>query len=752
MSVQNLSGQILGQYELRELLGIGGMSAVYHGYQPELERHVAIKVLSPLIALEPGYAERFILEAKTIASLEHPNIVPVYDYGTQDGISYVAMRLLNGGTLAQRLDQRLLDGKPLPSLGEIAALLRQLASALDYAHGRGVIHRDLKTGNVMFDRQGHAYLVDFGIAKLMHSSSALTKEGLIMGTAAYMAPEQWRSEPLTPALDQYALGVLMYLLVTGRLPYDAPTSHELMYQHLHEMPVPAHTLREGVPPAVSLVLDRALAKSSSERYPNVLAFADAFREAVRGSEGESTGFFTFDLAPGTIPSMPVVPDSAPADPTPPPAESAPTPAQQPGIAVPPPPREPPQPVAMPSFTNTASTAYPARPRRKANPMLPLVVGVGFGLLALVVFAALTLFILSALTGDQPSRRTAEQPTAALSFTPLDVPTDALSPTSILTPGNVIGAVITPMPVGQSAITPANAGQVAALAELQQEPLPVRSVAFSPDNTLMASANGDNTVRLWNVQTRQQQAVLYGHNGIVYAVDFSPDGRLLASGGDDGTIRLWDPASGQAVNILEGRSSSAIRSLDFTPDGRWLASGGEDHTIALWDAASGTSQNVLNFPGERVLSVAFSPDGRLIASAGGLDGRIILWNAATGAQERALQGHTAEVRAVVFSPDGTKLASASADNSVRVWDVQTGSALLTLTEHGRDVFSVAYSPDGSVLASGGRDNTARLWDASSGGSLAVLQRHVGWVFSVAFNHDGSLLATGGGDGAVWLWGL
>lgn len=750
MSVQNLSGQILGQYELRELLGIGGMSAVYHGYQPELERHVAVKVLSPLIAQEPGYSERFILEAKTIASLEHPHIVPVYDYGTQEGISYVAMRLLNGGTLAQRLDQRLLDGGPLPSLGEIAALLRQLASALDYAHSRGVIHRDLKTGNVMFDRQGHAYLVDFGIAKLMHASSALTKEGLIMGTAAYMAPEQWRSELLTPALDQYALGVLMYLLVTGRLPYDAPTSHELMYKHLHEMPAPAHTLRADVPPAVSVALDRALAKNPSERYPDVLAFADAFSEAVRGAEGQPTEFFTFDLAPGTIPSLPVVVESTPGDRTPPPADAAPTPQQ--GISVPPPPREPPQPVAMPSSTNMGSSAHPARPRRKGNPMLPLIVGVGIGLMALVVFSALTLFILSTLTGDQPPPLAAEQPTEAASLAPLDVPTDALSPTSILTPGSMIGAVITPMPVGQSAITPANAGQVAAITELQQEPLPVRDVAFSPDNTLVASANGDNTVQLWNVQTRQQQAVLYGHNGIVYAVDFSPDGRLLASAGDDGTIRLWDTASGQAVNILEGHSGSGVRSLDFTPDGRWLASGGEDHTITLWDAASGVSQNVLNFPGERVLSVAFSPDGRLLASAGGQDGRIILWNAATGAQERALQGHTAEVRAVVFSPDGTKLASASADDSIRIWDVQTGSSLLTLTEHGRDVFSVAYSPDGSVLASGGRDNTARLWDAGSGESLAVLQRHVGWVFSVAFNHDGSLLASGGGDGAVWLWGL
>ena len=167
MNVQNLSGQVFGQYELRELLGFGGMGAAYLGFQKSLERKVAVKVLFPGLAAEPGYIERFYREAKTAAALEHSHIVPIYDYGVQGDISYVVMRLLTGGTLEQRITQRMSADRPLPSYGEISELLKQLASALDYAHSRGVIHRDIKPGNIMFDDNGLAYIVDFGIAKLM---------------------------------------------------------------------------------------------------------------------------------------------------------------------------------------------------------------------------------------------------------------------------------------------------------------------------------------------------------------------------------------------------------------------------------------------------------------------------------------------------------------------------------------------------------------------------------------------------------
>jgi serine/threonine-protein kinase len=283
---------MLGQYELRDLLGVGGMGAVYRGYQVSLKREVAIKVLSPQLAQQAGYIERFNREAETAAALEHRHIVPIHDYGTQRGISYVVMRLLTGGTLADRLALSTEQDRPLPSLGEVAEVLKQLASALDYAHSQGVIHRDIKPSNVMFDNQGAAYLVDFGIAKLIEATHALTGTGVTMGTPAYMSPEQWKADTLTPATDQYALGVMIYALITGHVPFEAPTPYALMNKHLNEVPTPLQFVRPDVPQAVNEVLIRAMAKNASDRFPTCTAFAQTFDKAIRGQTGEVTNFFT----------------------------------------------------------------------------------------------------------------------------------------------------------------------------------------------------------------------------------------------------------------------------------------------------------------------------------------------------------------------------------------------------------------------------------------------------------------------------
>jgi serine/threonine protein kinase len=311
MNVQNLSGQVFGQYELRELLGFGGMGAAYLGFQKSLERKVAVKVLFPGLAAETGYIERFYREAKTAASLEHAHIVPVYDYGVQGDISYVVMRLLTGGTLEQRITQRMGADKPLPSYGEISELLKQLASALDYAHSRGVIHRDIKPGNIMFDENGLAYIVDFGIAKLMESSTSYTATGTPVGTPMYMPPEQWRSENLTPAADQYALAVTMYNLMTGRLPFEATTPYGLLHKALNEEPTPPQIHREDVPNGVREALERAMEKDPADRWESVTAFAVAFDNGIRGQTGQLTGFFTtpvLKMTPKTMGTSPVVID------------------------------------------------------------------------------------------------------------------------------------------------------------------------------------------------------------------------------------------------------------------------------------------------------------------------------------------------------------------------------------------------------------------------------------------------------------
>ncbi|MAS32367.1 MAG: hypothetical protein CL610_00075 [Anaerolineaceae bacterium] len=295
VNIRALSGQQWGQYELRELIGMGGMGAVYRAHQPSLNRDVALKLLPPAIASETSYAERFRREAQTAAKLEHAHIVPVYDYGNQGGIYYVVMRMLSGGSLAQRIEHAEQTDGQLPSLGETAEVLKQLARALDYAHRRGVIHRDIKASNVMFDDQGSPFLVDFGIAKLVGSNTNLTGTGVTMGTPSYMAPEQWRGESVTAATDQYALGVMTYIMVTGRMPFEGQTPYALMHKHLSESPTPPQIWRSELPESVKDVLYSAMAKAPRDRFPSMQAFADAFTEAVKDIPGQPTDFFTRDL-------------------------------------------------------------------------------------------------------------------------------------------------------------------------------------------------------------------------------------------------------------------------------------------------------------------------------------------------------------------------------------------------------------------------------------------------------------------------
>lgn len=282
MSFQNLVGSTLGQYELQEFLGKGGMGVVFRALQPRLSRHVAVKILSETQANRPEQVKRFHREAETSAQLEHPHIVPIYDYGTESDMNFVVMRLLPGGSLADHIEDVLLGKRTRANLQDISRLLQQIASALDYAHGRNVIHRDVKPSNVMFDDSGHAFLVDFGLVKLLDNSrSNLTGAGMILGTPAYMAPEQWRDEPLSPATDQYALGVLLFLLLSGQLPFDGDSSpYELMQQHCEVRPPEVHLLQRDIPPKVSAVIHRALAKTPAERYPTASEFATAFTEAI----------------------------------------------------------------------------------------------------------------------------------------------------------------------------------------------------------------------------------------------------------------------------------------------------------------------------------------------------------------------------------------------------------------------------------------------------------------------------------------
>lgn len=273
-------GQELGGYRIVEQVGMGGMAVVYKAFDPRTERYVALKVLPQQYSKDPTFLTRFENEARAISKLEHLHILPIFAFGEQDGISYMAMRYMDSGTLSDRIKQG-----PIP-LSDCARILRQLGEALDYAHSNGILHRDIKPSNALLDKSGNAYLTDFGIAKMVSGSSALdlTGSGLI-GTPFYMSPEQCRGErELTPASDLYSLGVVLFEMVTGLTPYRAETPLAVLQMHLIS-PLPnARELRPELPESAAAVIMKALSKDPNDRYPSGRALAEAFERALASAE------------------------------------------------------------------------------------------------------------------------------------------------------------------------------------------------------------------------------------------------------------------------------------------------------------------------------------------------------------------------------------------------------------------------------------------------------------------------------------
>ncbi len=267
-------GTTLGGYRIISQIGKGGMATVYKAYQPSMERYVALKVLPQYHAQDPQFTQRFIQEARIIASLEHRNILPVYDFGEENGVTYMVMRYLETGTLQDILAL----GKP--TLPETVDVITQICAALDYAHRRGVVHRDVKPANVMVDEEGTVYLTDFGLAKVLENSPQLTASGAVMGTPLYMSPEQSRGIAVDGRSDIYAVGVVLYEMVTGRPPFQAETPLAVVLAHIHDpLPLPQE-INPDVPDEIQRVILKALAKDPDDRYQTAHELAEALSEAA----------------------------------------------------------------------------------------------------------------------------------------------------------------------------------------------------------------------------------------------------------------------------------------------------------------------------------------------------------------------------------------------------------------------------------------------------------------------------------------
>jgi serine/threonine protein kinase/DNA-binding LacI/PurR family transcriptional regulator len=292
-------GRQLGDFLIRDRIAQGGMAIVYRAYQPSVSREVALKMI-PLgeAAQDDLFRRRFAKEAELIASLEHIHILPVYDYGIAEDAAYLAMRLLTGGTMND-----LLKSGPL-AMEEATRLFRQFASGLAYAHRKGVIHRDLKPSNIMLDDDGNVLLTDFGLAKLIEDSVELTQTGSIVGTPAYMSPEQLRGRQLDHRSDIYSAGVVLYQILTGRTPFGGPATDLVttIYKQLEETPQSPRTINPAILPDVELVILRALRKSPDDRYDTVEDMSDDLVIAVehQGSSADLVAARLRDLAPETL--------------------------------------------------------------------------------------------------------------------------------------------------------------------------------------------------------------------------------------------------------------------------------------------------------------------------------------------------------------------------------------------------------------------------------------------------------------------
>ncbi len=280
--MDDLIGKALGQFEIIDLIARGGMASVFRARQKSIGRDVAIKLLPHALMHDGTFLERFYREVEVIAALQHPHILPVYDFGEFEGMPYIVMAYMNGGTLSD-----IMAHGPM-SLTDAEIVVRQMADALDYAHSKGIIHRDFKPGNVLLDERGNTYLADFGLAKISESNSNITGTGML-GTPTYMAPELAMSSELTPAVDVYALGITFFQMLAGQVPFEANTPLGVLMLHVNN-PVPLiQDFRSDISPAIQSVIDRAMAKSPLDRYATAGEMAKALVQASKLETQETGG-------------------------------------------------------------------------------------------------------------------------------------------------------------------------------------------------------------------------------------------------------------------------------------------------------------------------------------------------------------------------------------------------------------------------------------------------------------------------------
>jgi WD40 repeat protein/Flp pilus assembly protein TadD len=788
-------------YEILGILGKGGMGIVYKARQVGLCRVVALKMILHSDHAGPSDRQRFKVEAEAVARLQHPHIVQVFEIGEHDDMPFLALEYCGGGSLEQKL-----DGTPWEA-SQAAALVETLAQAMHAAHQAQVVHRDLKPANVLLTGDGQAKVTDFGLARKLDEKHR-TQTGAVLGTPSYMAPEQASGQKeVGPAADVYALGAILYELLTGRPPFKGPTALETVLQVVTEEPVPVRSLVPRTPRDLETICHKCLQKDLRKRYSDAAALAEDLRRfrmaepiaarpvgvpermvkwarrrpalaslaavivlAVAGLVGGGL-WFTDRLADERDQARQAKADAE----------------HSRDVA-----RKEENDHKLAEERALAEKRHAEQERDRADRL------VYAGQLTLAyrewqdnnVSHARTL-----LDNCRPDfrhwehaylRRLCDSRQRTFSGHNAEVNAVCFSPDGKCV-ASVSGDGSDLLEPGEVRLWDAATG--ATLRSYRGHADRVNAVCFSPDGKYLATASADRTVRIWDVAGEGEAFPAREHVREVNAVAFSPDGKRLASVSQDGTVKVWEVAGGREILSLQADGSGRA-AVVFSPDGHWLAARSGGGAVQVWDSASGARLHGLGGLGGQVPALAVRPDGGQIAAAAE-DGTVKLWDAATGHEDRVFQveagplrslayspdgrrlafacgdttvqvygargdkmltfkGHKGAVTAVAFSPEGRRLASASADATVRVWDVLGGQDSLTLPAGAGPVRAVAFNSKGTRLAGAASDRTVRVWDPIPGEELLTLRGHSREAQSVAFSPDGTRLASTAGDQVVRLW--
>ena len=753
------AGANLGGVTIVRMIAEGGMGRVYEGRQAAPEREVAVKVLRDGFT-SASLVRRFEYEARVLARLRHPNIAQIFTFGTyKNGDGEVPFFVMEMVEAARPITRHAHEAGL--SVREIVALFRRVCAAVAHGHQKGVIHRDLKPGNILVDAAGEPKVIDFGVARSIDPDhgdpTQMTRAGDVVGTLRYMSPEQLGvgDGDMDARSDVYALGLVLHEVLTGSLPYDLRGMSFVEAARVLDDPAPVPTaaierVARGAgcaavdARALATIVATCLEKQPGSRYATAV---EVEAELGRWLAGEAI------LARPPTPAESLVRFTR--------RHRAATAAAFAMI------------VSLVAATSGITFFYlrAERQRRLSDEARVVAERQEHEAERQAAAARAQLYIssvlLSAAARDRDNvaeagRLLADAKTLvadAGTLNPIELNCLAASlDESVTAIGGHAGNVTAVSWSADGTVLASGASDgavrmgtcVDGAVEWSGDPIgshddAVWSAAFSPDGRLLATASGDGRVRIWAVAGRTPVQALEAHDGATYAVTFSPDGTAIATAGRDRVVRIWDTATWEMRQELHGHEST-VHAASFSPDGGTLVTAAADGTIQFWNMSTGVQ--TARFAGHegRVFGVAFSPNGHQVASAGE-DCTSRIWDVDTGSERLAMR-HPFRVNGVAWLDGGSRIATASHDGVLRVWNATNGLEHDRLRGHTSRVWSVAAVPATGWLATGAGDGTVRVWDADFG--ISPIMRGDDKVLSVAFSGDGDTIATAMANSVVRLW--